>query len=150
MSDDTLLEFGKAYLGRFCVIQRREHDWFFCFGDNEGIAVTAPWRIIQNGRIAHAMQDDGQRFDLPQPVNGEARANGLLEGKQIKRLELDRVTADLRLHFDGQTRIDVFNDSSGYEGWQAAFRIGDDAVSIIGMGGGDVAVIRQALPLGKS
>ena len=105
MSDDTLLEFGKAYQGRYCAVQRREHDWVFGFGDNERIAVTVPWRIVQNGRIAHAMQDDGQKFGSPQPVDGETRANDLLQGRPVERLELDHVTADLRLHFDGETRI---------------------------------------------
>jgi hypothetical protein len=150
MSDDILVEFGKAYRGCVCTIQRREHDWVFRFGDSDGITVTAPWRIIQGGRIAHAREDDGQRFGLPQPVDGEARANGLLEGRWVEYIELDRVTADLRLHFDGQTRIDIFNDSSGYEGWQAGFRTDSDAVLIIGMGGGDVSIFRQPKPMQKS
>lgn len=44
-------------------------------------------------------------------------ANRLLEGRRLVSLELDRVTADLRLYFDGETRLDVFNYSSATEGW---------------------------------
>ena len=150
MSDDTVIEFETAYRGCPCSIQRREYGWVFAFGDKGSIIVTAVWRIIQNGRIAHAMQDDRQKFGLPQPVDGETRSNGLLKGRLVDHVDLDRVTADLRMYFDGQTRIDVFNDSSGYEGWQATFRADGHGVLIIGTGGGDVAVFRHPELLIKS
>jgi hypothetical protein len=150
MSDKTLVEFQKAYQDCSCTIQRRDYDWVFVFGDRRTITVVAPWRIVQNGRIAHAMQDDRQKFGLPAPVDGEARANGLLEGRRAEHLELDLVTADLRVFFDGETRIDVFNDSSGYEGWQATFPVDGDGVVIIGLGGGDVAIFRHPDPVQNS
>ncbi len=139
---DTLLIFEKVYCRRCCTVQRREYDWLLIFGDAETIAVSAPWRIIQDDQIALAARDDGQRFGLTDAIDGEARANALLAERRIERVELDRITADLRLHFDGRTRIDIFNDSSGYEGWQAAFRDQHSLVSIVGAGGGKVAVIR--------
>ncbi len=145
MSDEILSEFCRAYRGRHCSIQRRENDWALSFGDHEGITVESPWRIVQNDRIAHAGQDDRQKFGHPQPVDGETRANELLKGRRCERLDLDPTTADLRLHFDDGTRVDVFNASSGYEGWQATFRVGDDAVFVVGMGGGEVAIFRQPM-----
>jgi hypothetical protein len=143
MTDNTLRVFEEAYSGRRCTIQRCEQDWVLSFGGNDGLSVEVPWRIVQEGRIAYASKDDGQKFGLPHPVDGEAVANGLLDSKGVLSLELDRITADLRIHFDGATHIDVFNDSSGCEGWQASFRAGGDGVLIIGMGGGDVTIFRR-------
>jgi hypothetical protein len=65
-------------------------------------------------------------------------------------MELDRVTADLHLHFNGDTRLDVFNNSSGYEGWNVTFHADGHRASVIGMGGGDVAVFRDPGVLQKS
>ena len=62
-------------------------------------------------------------------------------------IELDRATADIHLHFNDQTRIDIFNGESGYEGWQAGFRIGGEGVLLVGLGGGDVAIFRGAEPM---
>ncbi len=141
--DDTLGQFETAYQGLSCSIQRREFDWIFLFGDEGTIVAEAPWRIVQDGRIVHAMSDDGQKFGLAEAVDGEARANGLLEAKFVERIELDRMTADLRLHFSSQTRIDLFNASSGYEAWQATFRANGKSVLAVGVGGGGVTVFRS-------
>lgn len=130
MSDDTLIEFERAYRGCACTIQKRDYDWVFSFSDKGYINVASPWRIIQNGRIAYA----GHACDL-------------LEGRLVECIELDRATADIHLHFDDQTRIDIFNGESGYEGWQAGFRIGGEGVLLVGLGGGDVAIFRGAEPM---
>ena len=74
--------------------------------------------------ISHGDEDDGQWFGLPEPVNGEARTNELLQGKRVVGVELDEQTADLRIVFDDGVRLDFFNNSSGYEGWQAAVPAG--------------------------
>jgi len=54
---------------------------------------------------------------------------------------LDRETADLALYFDDGTRIDVFNNSMGYEGWQVSYAIHDKRWSLIAMGGGKLAFV---------
>ena len=93
-----------------------------------------------------ADSDDGQKFGLPEPINGEARANVLLDGRHVAYIEHDQLTADLHIYFDGETRIDVFNHSSGYEGWQAGFSNGEASGSIIGLGGGDLAIFYKPKP----
>jgi hypothetical protein len=143
MSDEILHAFENAYRGQSCSVTRRENDWVFKFGDSGALGVTARWRLIQSGRIAHADEDDRQRFGLAHPVDGEARANGLLAEKQLRHMELDRVTADLHLHFDGDTCLDVFNNSSGYEGSQATFFDCGHKISVTGMGGGGVSIFRD-------
>jgi hypothetical protein len=135
---DPLAEFEECLIGRSCVVGRREHDWSFDLSGGIALAISAPWRIVSNGRIAVASEDDGQMFGLASPVDGETEACRLLSGKTITSAMLDRQTADLVLHFDAETRIDVFNDSTGYEGWQATYHIQDERRSLIALGGGEV------------
>jgi len=136
-----MAEFEASLTGRSCVIGRREHDWSFGLSEGVGLAVSAPWRIVSSGRIAFASEDDGQMFGLKAPVDGEAEARKHLGSKTITAVTLDRETADLKLHFDAGTRIDVFNNSMGYEGWQASYVTHDKRWSLIAMGGGEVAFV---------
>ena len=122
--------------GRECRVTKREADWSFDFGDRLNIAASVPWRVVTADGISHGDEDDGQRFGLPQPVNGEARANELLQGQKVVAVELDPQTADLRLVFDGGARLDFFNNSSGYEGWQASVPAGGKELTVIALGGG--------------
>lgn len=141
MQRDLVAEFEASLVGRRCVIGRREHGWTFGLSEGVGLAVSAPWRIVSGGRIAFASEDDGQMFGLKSPVNGEGEARKHLGSKAITVVTLDRETADLKLHFDAGTRIDVFNNSAGYEGWQAGYVINDKRWSLIAMGGGEVAFV---------
>jgi hypothetical protein len=70
-------------------------------------------------------------------VDGEQRANALLTLRRVAGVEADELTGDLRIDFGDDVRLDLFNNSSGYEGWQADLAR-DDALSltIIAMGGG--------------
>jgi hypothetical protein len=141
MKHDQVAEFEASLIGRSCVVGRREHDWTFDLSGGVGLTVSAPWRIVSKGRIAFASGDDGQLFGLTSPVDGEIEARRLLGGKSITAATLDRQTADLTLQFDAATRVDVFNNSTGYEGWQATYAIHDKRWSLIAMGGGEVAFI---------
>jgi hypothetical protein len=125
-----------ALHGRACRVDRREADWSFDFGDRLNIAVSVRWRVIRGGRIAHGDDDDGQWFGLTQPVDGETRTNELLQGQTVVGVRLDEQTADLRVEFDGGARLDIFNNSSGYEGWQALVPAGGKELTVIALGGG--------------
>lgn len=125
-----------ALKGRECRVARREADWSFDFGDRLNIAAAVPWRIVTASGIAHGDEDDGQWFGLAQPVDGEGRANELLGGCKVIAVELDEHTADLRLVFNGGARLDFFNNSAGYEGWQASVPAGDKELIVIALGGG--------------
>ena len=141
MQRDQVAEFEACLIGRSCAIERREHDWTFGLSEGIGLAVSAPWRIVSAGRIAFASQDDGEMFGLKSPVDGEAEARMHIGSKAITAVMLDRETADLQLHFDAGTRIDMFNNSMGYEGWQADYVIHDKRWSLIVMGGGEVLFV---------
>lgn len=125
-----------ALQGRECRITRREADWSFDFGRRLSIAVSVPWRVVTADGIAHGDEDDGQWFGLAKPVDGEARTNELLSRQKVIGVELDGQTADLRVVFDGGARLDFFNNSSGYEGWQASVPAGGKELTIIALGGG--------------
>src|SRR3954469_6125995 len=120
--------------GRECRVTRREADWSFDFGERLNIAASVPWRVVTANGIAHGVEDDGQWSGLAQPVDGEARTNELLQGQKVIGVELDGETADLRIVFDGGARLDFFNNSSGYEGWQASVPAGDKELTAIALG----------------
>ena len=120
--------------GKPCKVKKREADWNFNFID-VNVAVSVPWRIVTDEGIAYGSEDDGQWFGLPQPVNGEARANELLRERAVVSVSVNGVTGDLSLDFDGGSRLDLFNNSSGYEGWVADLPFGGaKRTSIIALG----------------
>jgi hypothetical protein len=43
----------------------------------------------------------------------------------------------------------VFNNSSGYEGWHASFPAAAERVSIVGKGGGELAIFRQVMSFNR-
>lgn len=129
---------ASALHGRECRVERREADWNFNFGEHLNIAASVPWRVVTPDGIAHGAEDDGQWFGLPEPIDGEARTNALLRGQKVVGVELDGQTADLRIVFEGGARLDFFNNSSGYEGWQATVG-GQAGHTFIALGGGKLA-----------
>ncbi|MBX7495344.1 hypothetical protein K3172_05690 [Qipengyuania sp. 6B39] len=130
-----------ALRGREVRVFRREADWGFDFGERLHIAASVPWRIVTGDGIAHGDEDDGQQFGLPQRIDGEARVNTLLSGQRVSKVEVDGETADLRVVFDGGARLDFFNNSSGYEGWQASVPVGEEVLTVVALGGGELTAV---------
>lgn len=141
MERDYVGEFEQAFVGRACSMEREPPFWRANFGDQFTMAFRVPWRIVANGRIAFGDEDDGQWFGLPAPLDGLERSASLLRMHVVQSVRLDRETGDLRIFFTGNTRIDVFNYSSGYEGWDAYYAAKGERLGIIAMGGGEIAVI---------
>jgi hypothetical protein len=59
-------------------------------------------------------------------------ANHLLEQHQVKDLQIDARTGDIRVIFHPELALDVFNNSSFLEGWQIQLRGPGETVTIIG------------------
>ena len=137
--DDLGLAFEAALVGRSCRVERREADWSFELQDGTGFAVGCHWRLVSPEGIALTDEDDGQQFGLPEPVDAETKANALLRATTVTSATIDQLTADLCLRFSNDLRLDVVNNSSGYEGWQGSFDHGGKRTSIIAMGGGGLA-----------
>ncbi|OWJ59026.1 DUF6188 family protein [Inquilinus limosus] len=140
MDDDWRVTLEQNMVGRRCSVERREADWAINLDGGANVSLPIPWRIIAEGRIAFADEDDGQRFGLPSPVDGEAEANRLLAGKAITRVTVHQETADLTLDFEAGVRLEAFSNSSGYEGWKIILPRGSGGLWIIALGGGGVAV----------
>ena len=136
----TLFEkLRESAVGTTCEITRWEHSWRFLFGNRCWIVVECQWRIICDNRIAVAGRDDGHQFGLPAPVDGQNLGNSLLSGSIVTDFTLDHTTADLTISFQNGCRIDVLNNSMGYEGWQAGVDTELGEGTIIGLGGGSTA-----------
>lgn len=138
MDRDWLVLLQQRLVGGRCSVRRRDADWALNFATGGNVSLPIPWRIVADGRILFANEDDGQQFGLPDPIDGEALANRLLGGKAIVGVTVDPETADLSLLFDNGTRVDAFNHSAGYEGWQVNLPLESGGISVIALGGGGV------------
>lgn len=141
MERDYVGDFKQAFVGRHCSVEREPPFWTANFGEKFTISFRVPWRIVANGRIVLGNEDDGQWFGLPAPLDGEERAASVLGKRIVKALHLDEETGDLRITFDDNTRIDVFNHSCGYEGWDAYYTVGGERRGVIATGGGGIAPV---------
>lgn len=110
--------------------------WSFNFEGRLRLNVQCPWRIVGDRGVALGSEDDGQQFGLPAPVNGGAVALQLLAATALKHVLIREKTGDVVLEFDSGIRLEVFNNSSGYEGWNCGTQSG---LEVIGMGGGTTA-----------
>jgi len=97
--------------------------WSFELNGRKTLDVRCPWRIVKNGRVALGNADDGQKFGLPSPVDASREAMGLL-GNPIARVTIHENTSDLILELESGPRFELFNFSSGYEGWECSRKNG--------------------------
>jgi hypothetical protein len=112
------------------------NSWSFAFEGRLGLNIQCPWRIVNEHGIALADEDNAQLFGRDTPVVGATVAMELLHGKPITRLVITDKTGDLVVEFESGVRLEVFNNSSGYEGWSLGTPSG---LEVIGMGGGGTA-----------
>jgi hypothetical protein len=110
--------------------------WSFDFGGQAGFNVQCPWRIVDSKGIRLTGSDHNQKFGLPKPVDAQEVALELLSKHTVERVSITELTADVVVEFDGGTRLEIFNNSAGYEGWNCVLKSGLQA---IGMGGGTTA-----------
>ena len=117
------------------VIYDADTRWVFRFGPEVVLRVAAPWRIIGDGCIALGYRDHGQLFGLTQPVDGATGAMRLVGGRIVQSFSVAEVSADASIDFGDGRLLQVFNASSGYEGWE----LGNiDGRLVVALGGGGV------------
>jgi len=127
-----------ALQGRQCLavtFDEATEQWIFDFEHKAMLTVASPWRIIVGGRIRLGWRDHGQPFGLPSPVNGVSEATKFLGGVEVKSASVAAETSDLVISFVSGCRLEVFNGSSGYEGWTLNAPGGERFVA---QGGGDL------------
>lgn len=110
------------------------HEWVFAFEGNITLRVSAPWRIAAGGEIHLGFEDDGQLFGLPAPLDAQERLGELAIGRRVDFVRAAS-RGDLVVDFDGDTSLEVFNASAGYEGWTLH---GPGKRWIVGQGGGKI------------
>jgi hypothetical protein len=136
MADDLARQFEQSLVGQPCAVTRREHDWVFDFSDGRSVTVEAVWRLVSSTAILLTNGDDGQRFGLPAPVDAQQKANALLAETLVERARIEAVTSDLVVWVANGLRLDILNNSSGYEGWQG----GAGKILVVAQGGGNLTV----------
>ena len=141
----TLIPYLRLWIGKKCSdIIRHEHSWVFQFGDAGAVTVECPWRIIADNRIALTDSDDRQKFGLPAPVDALAMSRTLLSNRLVSEVTIAEVSGDLRVLFEDQTLLELINNSSGYEAWQAAMHDSIQNILIIAQGGGQISIFQQS------
>lgn len=110
-------------------------EWVFAFAGNISLRVSAPWRITSGEAIRLGFEDDGQLFGLPAPLDAQERLGKLAIGRRVESVRAAS-RGDLVVAFDGDTSLEVFNASAGYEGWELH---GPGNRWIVGQGGGRIA-----------
>lgn len=109
--------------------------WIFRFGTDVTISVDAPWRATSGGRIVIGHEDHAQRFGISAPVNGADRLFDLLHGRRVMQADVNGA-GDLTCAFGGETKLEIFNASCGYEGWSLSV----GARSLVALGGGGFSI----------
>ena len=132
-----LTQLDSAFIGLRCtgVAKYAPDSWRFDFEGRTHADIRCPWRIIRNGGIALGHEDHEQQFGLPAPLDGQREALKLLSGKVVKAT-IREIASDLILVFNDGVYLEVFNDSSGYEGWECSCTNG---LFVVAGGGGDLA-----------
>jgi hypothetical protein len=114
------------------------HSWVFKFSGGGVLRAECPWRIIANGRVALGSADHRQWFGLSKPVDAARQALSLLAAQQISDARIHSETCDLVVEFSAGARLELFNGSSGYEGWNLS---SPDGRRRIAQGGGQLVLM---------
>jgi hypothetical protein len=124
------------------VLHYAPGSWSFNFQGSLHLNVQCPWRIAGERGILLGGDDDGQKFGLPATVDGAIEAMKLLSATHLEQIVIADATADICLEFNSGLRLELFNNSLGYEGWSCSTSSG---IEIIGMGGGGTARVMPGL-----
>lgn len=124
-------------------VEWRDYDWAFSFTNGVGIRVACPWRIVKDGGISLTDSDHGQKFGLPAPIDGPVECKKLLARRAVQHTNIRKATTDLEIVFDPDITLEIWNNSSGYEGWELYSPRGFHAIA---MGGGQLATYEEKQP----
>ena len=120
------------------AVQREAYSWHFSFSDGSQLTAECPWRIIADHAVALGSVDHHQKFGLPQNVDAAKEAESLLESRKISEALIRPETCDLIITFERGVRLELFNGSAGYEGWNLG---APDGRLFVAQGGGQLALV---------
>ena len=138
-------DLNAVLVGSVCTNVTRfgPESWRFEFGQDTTLDVRCPWRIVADGRIALGNADDGQQFGLPTPVDGTSEATRLL-AQPVVTVAIREDTSDIVIQLGNNVSLEVFNSSSGYEGWECA---SSNGLLAIASAGGELQIYHTDPPL---
>ena len=119
-----------------------EGRWRLNFQAGAWLNLETPWRLLADGRPVFGGCDHGQWFGHDKPIDGTLRLQETLAGRPITLVNLCQKTGDLTVEFEGDRKIQTFNESSGYESWLLQTAAGQ----IVAVGGGEVHFVNDVAP----
>jgi hypothetical protein len=125
------VEWVRGLVCESVVYHAETFEWVFRFGPGVSLRVADPWRIV------------AKQFGLPRPVDGAIRAMDLLRGRPVKSFSIASTSADASIDFGDGYLLQIFNSSSGYEGWTPSDSAGRQ---MIAQGGGSVVTFPARSP----
>lgn len=92
-------------------------EWLFDFGGSYVLQVSAPWRLVTASVIAVEHDDHGGQSGRSEAVDAARSVRAVVDDRAVVKATVAGGTADLTIDFGDGIRLEVFNDSAGYEGW---------------------------------
>lgn len=113
------------------------YTWHFSFSGGAALCAECPWRIVSKGRVALGSVDHRQRFGRAEDVDATREAFSLLARREIIGAQIHPETCDLVVDVAEGVRLELFNGSAGYEGWNLS---SPDGRCFVARGGGQLAI----------
>jgi len=118
-------------------VEGRPFTWQFHLQRDCFVNIECPWRVFEDGNYKFSGADHDQKFGLSEPFNVVRETTALIAGKNLTEISIAKEAADLVLHFENEVRIELLQNSGGYEAWNVA---GPEGILVVAMGGGNLAV----------
>ena len=93
------------------------HPWYFRFGPTLSLMCECMWRLVVDGSVALASDDDGQQFGLPRPLDCLTELRARVSNHRVTSAAIGEAPADLTITFANGAILECLVDSSGYEAW---------------------------------
>jgi len=124
-------------VGARCTKVSEQAEGCFAFEIGQGgLSTACAWRVLVDERLAVAHRDHKQKFGLKAPYDACAGAMGFLADRRIIAADLNANIGDITITFEGNRRLEVINDCTGYEGWTL---MGPDKYVLVAASGGEVS-----------
>jgi hypothetical protein len=129
----------QVFTGLPCTsVSKAEYSWHLSFGSREAtLNLECPWRLSSEESISYGYEDDGQQFGLSHPVDGVAKLTTVLSNSPVASVDIHEISSDRSITFANGVRLEAFNASSGYEGWNCSLTGG---TTVVAQGGGKLSV----------
>ncbi len=131
---DAQTRLSAALQSTSCRRVSLDGEWYFSFENEAVLRAGCLWRLVVKQRVVLSSRDHGQIFGLKSPIDAAQEAMRILAGKQVTAVVLETGTADVKIQLADGTKLELLNDSSGYEPWGFSSK----AVTLVATAGGDV------------